>query len=138
VVSFGACATAAVLTLPPAVLTLGSKSPDMGEIAAVVSLGVFGTAVAFFLYFTLISEVGAGRAALCGYLIPPTALAYGALLLGEKITPASIAGLALILAGVALAGSARSGGELEGQPLAAAVPAQAGTAVAATRQSSRT
>jgi drug/metabolite transporter (DMT)-like permease len=125
VVSFGACATAAVVTLPPALLTIGENSPDLGEAAAVVSLGVFGTAVAFFLYFTLIAEVGAGRATLCGYLIPPTALAYGALLLDETITAAAIAGLVLILAGVALAGGARGRGlGPEGQPLAAAVPAR--------------
>ena len=71
VVSFAACGVAAVLTLPPALATLGENSPDLGEIAAVVSLGVIGTAVAFYLYFGLIAEVGAGRAALCGYLIPP-------------------------------------------------------------------
>ena len=51
VVSFGACAVAALLTLPPALATVGGNSPDLGEIAAVVSLGVVGTAVAFVLYF---------------------------------------------------------------------------------------
>jgi drug/metabolite transporter (DMT)-like permease len=109
VVSFAACGVAAVLTLPPALATLGENSPDVGEIAAVVSLGAIGTAIAFYLYFGLIGEVGAGRAALCGYLIPPLALAYGAVLLDEQITPASIAGLVLILAGVALASGEREG-----------------------------
>ena len=37
VVSFAACAVAAVLTLPPALATLGENSPDLGEIAAVVA-----------------------------------------------------------------------------------------------------
>ena len=50
-----------MLTLPPALATLGGNSPDMGEIAAVVSLGVIGTAIAFVLYFGLIAEAGAGR-----------------------------------------------------------------------------
>ena len=109
VVSFAACGVAAALTLPPALATLGENSPDAGEIAAVVSLGAIGTAIAFYLYFGLIGEVGAGRAALCGYLIPPLALAYGAVLLDEQITPASIAGLVLILAGVALASGEREG-----------------------------
>jgi len=109
VVSFAACGVAAVLTLPPALATIGENHPDLGEIAAVVSLGAIGTAIAFFLYFGLIAVVGAGRAALCGYLIPPLALAYGAVLLDEEITPASIAGLVLILAGVALASGEREG-----------------------------
>jgi drug/metabolite transporter (DMT)-like permease len=109
VVSFGACAVAAVLTLPPALATLGANSPDFGEIAAVVSLGVIGTAVAFVLYFGLIDEAGAGKAALCGYLIPPLALAYGAIFLDEEISPAAIGGLVLILIGVALASGEREG-----------------------------
>jgi drug/metabolite transporter (DMT)-like permease len=116
VVSFSACATAAVLTLPAAFVELGANSPDAGEIAAVVSLGAIGTAVAFVLYFGLIAEAGAGKAALCGYLIPPLALAYGAILLDEEITPASIAGLVAILAGVALASGERAGQVAPGEP----------------------
>ena len=116
VVSFGACAVAALLTLPPAVATVGGNSPDLGEILAVVSLGIVGTAIAFVLYFGLIDEGGAGKAALCGYLIPPIALAYGAVLLDEKITPAAIAGLILILIGVALASGERQGEQAAGEP----------------------
>jgi drug/metabolite transporter (DMT)-like permease len=104
VVSFAACLTAALITIAPALATLPGSSPDLGEIAAVISLGVFGTAVAFVLYYSLIAETGAGRASLVGYMIPPAALAYGALLLDEHVTGAALAGLALILAGVTLAG----------------------------------
>ena len=107
VVSFGACAVASIVTLPIAAATIGNSRPDLGEIAAVVCLGVLGTAAAFVLYFTLIAEAGAGRAALCGYLIPPLALAYGALFLNETITWAAVAGLVLILAGVSMAGGER-------------------------------
>ena len=56
-------------------------------------------------------ETGAGKAALVGYMIPPAALLYGATLLGERVTVAAIAGLLLILAGVALAGGAPEIGE---------------------------
>jgi drug/metabolite transporter (DMT)-like permease len=134
VVSLAACGVAAVLTMPPALATLGENSPDAGEIAAVVSLGVIGTAAAFWLYFGLIGEAGAGRAALCGYLIPPLALAYGAILLDEEITAAAIGGLVLILAGVALAGGER---EVEGTPseLEAAGAAARPQAGAAARRS---
>jgi drug/metabolite transporter (DMT)-like permease len=126
VTSFSACATAAVLTLPAALVTVGENSPDAGEIAAVVALGVVGTAVAFVLYFGLIDQAGAGKAALCGYLIPPLALAYGAILLDEEITPASIAGLVLILIGVALA---------TGEPKPDEVPAEMAAEGAAARRS---
>ena len=53
---------------------------------------MIGTAIAFVLYYSLIAETGAGRASLVGYLIPPIALVYGALLLDEQITAASIVG----------------------------------------------
>jgi drug/metabolite transporter (DMT)-like permease len=104
VMSFFSCAAASVMTLPFAIATLPGASPDLGEIAAVAGLGVFGTALAFVLYYTLIAETGAGRALLVGYMIPPFALAYGAVLLDEEVTPAAIAGLAAILVGVWLAG----------------------------------
>jgi drug/metabolite transporter (DMT)-like permease len=108
-VSFAACAIGAVIALPPALAGLGSNSPDLGEAAAVVSLALVGTAVAFVIYFALISEAGAAKASLVGYLVPLTAVAYGAVLLDEEITPAVIAGLVLILAGVFLAGRGGSG-----------------------------
>jgi drug/metabolite transporter (DMT)-like permease len=111
VISFFSCVTASLMVAAPAFATLPGTSADLGEIAAVVSLGVVGTALAFVLYFSLIAETGAGRASLVGYTIPPIALAYGAVLLDEKITGASIAGLFLILAGVALASGERAPAE---------------------------
>ena len=105
VLSFFSCAAAAVMTLPPAVATVPGASPDLGEIAAVVALGVLGTALAFVLYYTLIAETGAGRALLVGYMIPPVALAYGAVLLDEEVTAAAIGGLVLILGGSRARGS---------------------------------
>jgi drug/metabolite transporter (DMT)-like permease len=97
----------AVLSLPLAIATAPSEVPGWRPIMAVVVLGLVGTALAFVLFYVLIAETGAGRAALVGYLIPPVALAYGAALLDERITLAAIAGLTLILAGVALASRRR-------------------------------
>jgi drug/metabolite transporter (DMT)-like permease len=107
VMSFFSCLAASVIVLPFAIATLPSNHPDFGEGAAVVSLGVIGTALAFVLYYSLIAETGAGRASLVGYAIPPIALAYGAVLLSETITVASIVGLVLILLGVGFAGQQR-------------------------------
>jgi drug/metabolite transporter (DMT)-like permease len=100
VMSLFACVAASLMVLVPAIVTFPGTSPDIGEIAAVLSLGAIGTALAFVLYYSLIGEIGAGRASLVGYTIPPIALAYGAILLGETITVASIVGLVAILAGV--------------------------------------
>jgi drug/metabolite transporter (DMT)-like permease len=102
-VSFVSIAVAAVLTLPVAIATAPSAMPGLRAILAVTALGVIGTALAFVIFYKLIAETGAGRASLVSYLAPGIALGYGAVLLDEPVTAASIGGLALILGGVALA-----------------------------------
>ena len=94
---------ATVVTLPLALATLPAAMPGARAVASVVALGALGTALGFVIFYKLINEVGAGRASLVSYLAPGVALFYGALLLDEAITLAAIAGLVLILAGVALA-----------------------------------
>ena len=95
------------LTLPLALATLPSAMPGARAVLSVLVLGAVGTALAFVIFYKLINEVGAGRASLVSYLAPGVALFYGALLLDEAITPAAIAGLVMILGGVALAGRRR-------------------------------
>ena len=94
---------ATVVTLPFALATLPAALPGARAVASVVALGALGTALGFVIFYKLINEVGADRASLVSYLAPGVALFYGALLLDETITLAAIAGLVLILAGVALA-----------------------------------
>ena len=56
----------------------------------------------------LIQQVGSNYATLVTYLVPPIALAYGAIFLDEHFGPTAFAALALVLLGVALAtGSVR-------------------------------
>ena len=93
-----------VLTLPAAIATAPTDGAGAARGARrCVALGVVGTALAFVIFYKLITEIGAGRASLVSYLAPGIALFYGALLLDEPITAAAIGGLVLILAGVALA-----------------------------------
>jgi drug/metabolite transporter (DMT)-like permease len=51
----------------------------------------------------LIAEHGSARSMLVNYLLPGFALLYGATILGEPLTVAKLARLALILVGVTLA-----------------------------------
>ena len=101
--SFLSILVASVLTLPAAIATAPTEVPGLRAVLAIVTLGVIGTALAFVIFYKLITETGAGRASLVSYLAPGIALFYGALLLDEPITAASIGGLTLILGGVALA-----------------------------------
>jgi len=108
-----------VLTLPLALATLPSAMPGARALLSVLVLGAVGTALAFVIFYKLINEVGAGRASLVSYLAPGVALFYGALLLDEAITAAAIAGLVLILGGVAIASRKRVSPSGTGAPLAA-------------------
>jgi len=66
-------------------------------------LSVFGTVIAFVLYFKLAQRQGAARAALMGVIIPVIALAVSALLEGYVPTPLALAGMALCIGSVLLA-----------------------------------
>jgi drug/metabolite transporter (DMT)-like permease len=78
---------------------------DLGptSIASFLYLGVLGSALAFYLYFRLLSRLEATKVALITYLSPLVAVAVGALFLGEPITPRMLAGALIVLAGVAIA-----------------------------------
>lgn len=85
-----------IVALPPAAM------PTPGEWAAVATLGVLCTGIAYLLYFRLIADVGPTRALTVTFLIPVFGMLWGALFLGEAITPVMAAGCALVLAGTAL------------------------------------
>ena len=105
--SFISVTIAGVTTLPIAIATQPGHTPTAGAVAALVTLGVLGTALAFVIYYKLITEIGAGRAALVSYLAPGVALFYGAVFRDEAVTVAAVLGLVLILAGVAIASRPR-------------------------------
>ena len=62
-------------------------------------LGFVCTAIAFLIFFRLITEVGPGRATVITYINPVVALALGVAILGESVTAGAVVGLLLILAG---------------------------------------
>lgn len=110
----GVMSASAILLLPAALATAPAEAPAFGPLAAVAALGVVGTGIAFVIFYSLIAGVGAVRSMLVSYIAPGFAVVYGTVLLGEPVTAAILAGLALILAGSWLAAEgARS-------PLAAA------------------
>jgi drug/metabolite transporter (DMT)-like permease len=102
VVAFASTAIAATVALPFGAAEAPHHVPGWKTIGSVIVLGIPLTAVAYLLFFGLITGAGAAYASLVTYLIPPIALAYGAIFLGERFGAAAFGGLALILGGVAL------------------------------------
>jgi drug/metabolite transporter (DMT)-like permease len=91
-----------VLT-PVALFQLPAEVPSLAATASVLALSLLGTALAQLVLFRMLALHGSSRLSLVTYLMPGFALVYGALLLDEPITPTILAGLALILGGVAIA-----------------------------------
>src|SRR3954465_2823253 len=81
VVAFSSTAIATLVVLPPAVVQAPSQMPSWKTIGSVVALGVPGTAPHPRPFFGLITGAGAAYASLVPSLIPPIALAYGAIFL---------------------------------------------------------
>jgi drug/metabolite transporter (DMT)-like permease len=106
VVALASTALSAVLAAPAGIAQAVGTTIGWKAIASVAVLGVIGTALAYLLFFALIAGPGPAYAALCTYLIPPIALAYGAIFLGEHFGVTAFLALLVILAGVAL-GSGR-------------------------------
>jgi drug/metabolite transporter (DMT)-like permease len=79
---------------------LGAVPP--GSLVAVAYLGVFATALAFFLYFQLIERYGAFESSLVGYVVPLVATVAGVVLLDERVTTAALAGFGVVVLGFVL------------------------------------
>jgi drug/metabolite transporter (DMT)-like permease len=84
-----------------------SHAPGIDTIASLLVLGAGGTGVAFLIFYTLIAEVGPGRATVVAYIAPAFSVVYGVVLLGESFTAGTAAGLLLILSGSWLAAGGR-------------------------------
>jgi drug/metabolite transporter (DMT)-like permease len=91
-----------IVLVPFALLQLPDQAPGAKAVGSIVALAVGGTAFGLILYFRMITDYGSARALLVTYLLPVTALFYGAVLLGESLSFAKIGGLVLILGGVAM------------------------------------
>lgn len=96
-------AVAAVLLLPAALLSAPSQLPSLSVTLSLIVLGILCTALAMVLYFFLISQAGAARAAVITYVNPAVATLLGIAALHEVAGTGLAAGLVLILGGSWLA-----------------------------------
>lgn len=90
-------------------ISVGLPTESVGQIevttealVAVAYLAVFASAVGYLIYFRLLDRLGAIEINLVSYAVPPFAALSGWLVLGETLSPLTIAGFLVISAGFAL------------------------------------
>ncbi len=74
--------------------------PSLQAIGAVVALAVFGTVLAFIIYYRLLKSAAASYVSMVTYLVPVIGVLLGVVILGERLAWNDYAGFALILLGV--------------------------------------
>jgi drug/metabolite transporter (DMT)-like permease len=75
--------------------------PSSTSVLALLGLAIFSTSIAFVIYFRLIQTLGSVGTTAQAYLRVPIGVAFGVLLLGEKLSPTAWIGLACVVIGVA-------------------------------------
>ena len=93
-----------LLTAPLMLFSLGGLQavPSATALLAVALLGVLGSGLAYIIYYWLIERASASQVSLVTYLLPVTAVFWGAALLNETLGANTFTGLILILAGIFL------------------------------------
>ena len=76
--------------------------PDWPAYGWMTIMGVFSTALAYLLYFRILAIAGASNLLLVTFLIPVSAIAAGALVLGERLEVQHLFGIVMIALGLAL------------------------------------
>jgi drug/metabolite transporter (DMT)-like permease len=106
----------ALLLAPAALFALPAAVPAAKATLSLLVLGAGGTGIAFLIFYTLIADIGPGRASLVAYIAPGFAVLYGVWLLSEPLTAGAVLGLALILAGSWIAAEGRLPGQARAVP----------------------
>lgn len=105
-VVFRAALVALAVMTPLGLKGIPASTFAWSSLLAVAALGVFGTALAFVGFTTLVGRVGATRGSVTIYFLPLVAMVLGAAVRDESIAALSIAGTGLVLAGAYLASRA--------------------------------
>ena len=88
-----------LLFAPFAIAHLPKTAPSTEAIAATVGLGIICTALAFWVFFLVLGEIGPARASLVVYPNTAVAVVLGIFLLDEPLTLAIVIGLPMVLLG---------------------------------------
>jgi drug/metabolite transporter (DMT)-like permease len=103
VVATGSMTGASVALLPFALLNWPTAAVSVRGWGSVICMALACTALAYLMYFRLIAKAGPAAAMSVTFLIPVFGILWGNLFLAEPVSPALGGGVALVLAGTALA-----------------------------------
>lgn len=105
VIATGQVSASIILLLPMVVLIdkpWQLAPPSAISWAAIGSLGIISTGVAYLIYFRILATAGATNLMLVNFLVPITAIVLGILVLNEVLLTQHVVGMLLIAAGLAL------------------------------------
>jgi len=101
-------ATSSVMLVPIAArFGRWHHAPGPSAIASLLLLSFGGTAFAYVLYYRLLGSAGPQHAIAVTYLVPIAAVAYGRVLLSERIRLSALVGAVIIIVGEAISASPR-------------------------------
>ncbi|MGA8922116.1 MAG: DMT family transporter [Candidatus Dormiibacterota bacterium] len=101
-VSLGQLVASVIFAIPIAAPSIPHVHFALVSMAAVVALGAGGTGIAYLLYYYVMNQLGAVRAAGVTLLVPVTAVFWGVLLLHETLSLTIVVGMVVILSGIVL------------------------------------
>jgi drug/metabolite transporter (DMT)-like permease len=90
---------ALVVVVPYGVLHIPGSVWSWKSAAAMIPLGILGTALAFVFMTTLVGRVGGPRGSIAIYFVPVVAIVLGVVFRDEIVAPLAIAGAGLVLIG---------------------------------------
>jgi drug/metabolite transporter (DMT)-like permease len=93
----------ALFTVSLATEDLASARWSTAALGSIVYLAVFGSVVAFVVYYSLLKRVAVTSLSLVSYIFPVVAVVLGWALLGERLGPGAWIGSATIIVGIVLA-----------------------------------
>jgi len=99
--AFGMVIGSAILMVPCVLIIDGVPELSLSASVwgALLGIATLSTALAYVLYFAILSRAGAANLMLVTLLIPPFAIGLGAMFLGERLEPTAWFGFAIIAVG---------------------------------------
>ncbi|MEM8753815.1 MAG: DMT family transporter, partial [Pseudomonadota bacterium] len=102
VAAAGMLTGSAAIMLPLAWAAEGAPATDLSPltVGALAYSAVIGTVAAYLLYYRILAAAGSGNLLLVTVMMPPISILLGAAILGERLTPETYLGSALIIFGL--------------------------------------